>query len=89
MPHARRLYFVQAPSARAAPVVELVALAKELDALFNAEGFASVEEAIRQAIAFAAEERAVVVICGTFFIMDAARYCLGYNEPRDLYDLQQ
>lgn len=82
---ASHIYLVEADSSRAAPVI---ALLKEL----RAQGFSeqaltcdlSIPLAIHNAITVAGQQsNEIVVVCGTFFIMSAARAALGIIESQD------
>lgn len=85
------LHLVEATNGRAAS-------ARELHAILKAQGTpdsqltinSNIAEAINQAVAHAGKHpQEIVVICGTFFIMSAARAALGITEPCDPIDLNE
>jgi dihydrofolate synthase / folylpolyglutamate synthase len=87
---AKRVTFIQAESERAASVRDLL---KAAELIAPNKEFAIKEvtsdTSIAQACESAAKEGALLVLCGTFFIMSGARAFLGYNEPQDDLILQE
>jgi dihydrofolate synthase / folylpolyglutamate synthase len=81
---ASAFHLVEAANDRAAPKEQL---AKELSKLGVEKVFCeqNISAAIGNAIKQATNE--VVIVCGTFFIMDEARRALGIEEPQDLLDM--
>jgi dihydrofolate synthase / folylpolyglutamate synthase len=85
---AKHIHLVQAKSPRAKASEQLAAILKQ-------RGFEriscskSVEEGMGQAFAQAQSEGALVVICGTFYIMHTARHLLGIHTSCDSVDLNE
>lgn len=83
-------HLVEAKNGRGAPRNEL---------LLNLEGLGipkeiifvhdSVIDGVLQAVEAARQNREILLICGSFFIMSEARSALGIDEPRDLFDLNE
>lgn len=49
----------------------------------------TIHDSIQNALKAATKNSQVLVICGTFFIMNEARAALGIHEPRDDYDMNE
>lgn len=88
--HCKHVHLVEAVNERGFPVDELF---EELQTLgLNTEGCRahhSIKEGLVQALDQAAEAGEVVVVCGSFFIMDAVRRGLGFDEPYDFTDMNE
>ena len=82
---ASSIYFVQAEHPRAQTVKELEVMAKTQACHVQLHSNKTVEEGIEKAFLAAAKERngGLLVVCGSFFIMQKARRYLGFNEPSD------
>lgn len=77
MEEAQALFFVQAVSDRAMPVQELIEIAREIDAAKSCYAFSEIEEGIEKACFYAADQGNVLVVCGTFYIMNECRHFFG------------
>lgn len=75
--------------ARALPWQQLLTLAQSLCPEKAIEGRASIEEALLFAAHEAARRRAILVICGTFFMMGQVRHALGFREELDFTPLYE
>lgn len=74
---------------RAMKVESLVDLARKLSPHQSIEGRALLSDALYLAATQAAEAEALLLICGTFFIMAELRAALGICEERDLTPLHE
>ncbi len=92
---ASAVYFVQAEHPRAQTVNELEAIAKEWASQVVLHLCKTVEEGVEKAFSAAAKEGegegkgALLVICGSFFIMPQTRRYLGFDEPSDGLNLNE
>lgn len=78
-----------APMARALSVESLLDLARSLSPYKPIEGRALLSDALCLAVSKAAEAKALLLICGTFFIMADIRAALGLYEERDANPLHE
>ncbi|MBA3814949.1 MAG: bifunctional folylpolyglutamate synthase/dihydrofolate synthase [Parachlamydiaceae bacterium] len=86
---ASHIYLVEAPSGRAAPIEELSKeLLRQGFSISSISCESSISLAVQNAIIAAGQlTNEIVVVCGTFFIMSAARAALGIVEPQDLLSI--
>lgn len=80
--HSKVVHLVEADSERAAPIRALAAACAQCG-LAPESVNPSVQSTVRLALDLAAQQGEVVVICGSFFIMAAAREALGLLDERD------
>ncbi|MBN9376749.1 MAG: bifunctional folylpolyglutamate synthase/dihydrofolate synthase [Chlamydiales bacterium] len=81
-------HLVEAANGRGLEVEKLAEKAKQhhLENIFIHK---NISQGIQLALEAALQEKQVLVICGTFFIMAEARACLGIQEPRDAQDFNE
>lgn len=79
---AERILLLQANSPRAATIEELK------QALVGYENW-TYGETIKEAVQRAIDAQALLLVCGSFFLMKEARYALGDQAPQDSYDLSE
>jgi dihydrofolate synthase/folylpolyglutamate synthase len=72
------VHLVEAVHPRAAPVSQLKEMLPG-----GSSVHATIQEGVETALAQAAKHDEVLLVCGSFFIMDEARQALGIIEPRD------
>ncbi len=84
--HAAYIHLVEAPNGRGAPVRFLYELLIALG--MNSENII-MEASISQTVQQALQEKELLIICGSFFIMSDARMALGVSEPRDPEDMNE
>jgi dihydrofolate synthase / folylpolyglutamate synthase len=89
LPHVERMTFVQADNSRAENVETLLKIGESLSKSCIYETASSINSGVLQAIQRANERRGVLVICGSFFIMAAARKALGFQEEQESLDLNE
>lgn len=77
--HASKLYLTQANHPRAASIEDLHSNLPDDDYSV----YSQVSQAIAQAVDEASQSRSLLVFCGTFFMMDEVRKCLGFQDPTD------
>lgn len=82
---ARRTYFMEAKSERRAKREDLEKTASKIAPTSIFESVQSIEKPFFDA----ANDRACLVVCGTFFIMGEVRAFLGYKEAQDAFDLNE
>jgi dihydrofolate synthase/folylpolyglutamate synthase len=70
---AETVIFVEAPAERAMPAQHLLEMAKKLKKTESFFAFEDLNEGVRKAFAHARDQEQLLVICGTFFIMDECR----------------
>ncbi|MEI8366435.1 MAG: cyanophycin synthetase [Parachlamydiaceae bacterium] len=88
--HVVHFHLVEANSSRA------IATAAMRDALLQLEVDPermtieqTIPEALSSALKLAEKKQEIVVVCGTFFILNEARLALGINDPQDPYSLNE
>jgi dihydrofolate synthase/folylpolyglutamate synthase len=89
-PFVENFFLVEAPNGRS--LEPHLLKQKMIDLYFDSEKIRvekSITESVVKAVEVAKKEQAVVVICGTFFIMEEARRALGIIEPRDPFDTNE
>jgi len=86
---ASALYCVQAEHPRAQTVKELEMVAQTSPNQLPIYLSKTVEEGLEKAFRAAAKEDALLVICGSFLIMQQARRYLGFAEPSDGLNLNE
>jgi dihydrofolate synthase/folylpolyglutamate synthase len=88
--HANHIHLIQAPNGRGASPEKLKkilleqGMAEERISLYS-----SIPNAINSALGSAFKYKEEVLVCGSFFIMSGVRQNLGFEEPRDLFDMQE
>lgn len=88
--HCTHLHLVEATNGRAASAHHLHEILKKLSVPETQMSvYAEIPPAIRHAMQMAQHQNEIVLICGTFFIMSAARATLGFREPCDPIDLNE
>ena len=88
--HALFFHLVEATNGRGVPARELLVSLEKMGVtasrLFLHD---SITEGVKKAREAALQADDILVICGSFFIMAEARQALGFDEPRDLIDLNE
>lgn len=83
-------HLVEAPNGRGVEVDRLYMKMKEQDfPLENIFIDGSISNTIQKALKGTKEQKQVLLICGTFFIMSEARAFFGISEPRDDFDTNE
>lgn len=82
-------HFVEAKNGRGVPAVELKNQFKSIVATTPCFSYSSIQEAVQEAKKLSQQKSERLVICGTFFILGAARDALGMDYPSDPLDLNE
>lgn len=90
MRHSPHLHLVAAASERGFPVEELLR-ELQLSGIDTrcCRAHSSIHEGLAHALEAAAKHKEIVVVCGSFFIMEAIRRELGFEDPRDFTDMNE
>lgn len=84
------IHLVEADNGRGVGVTELDAILMQVDqSQYIKNQHVKVSDGLAAAIREAKNNQGVVIVCGTFFIMAAARKTIGIVEPNDIIDMNE
>lgn len=84
-----KTFLIQARSERAKSVEELSEAAKELLVEHQVVAKGDIKETLEHIFSLREIEENVVVVCGSFFIMEEARLFFGFDDPHDPFFLNE